>query len=225
MDYRMNAKKRELQEKKTQLNKELANAEESLTSLVDKTISLSLKIDDIIEKKSDLIGKSYSMLRILRERANSKRNIPNKKNHHGYLFVSTTQEEERNVQIDNNAEWIKKHFSMIEDYDLCDEELTLYSWKTKIESYLPASLPGNAVQELIWYDFGNNDILSDLGLCGYCSFRSRRIVDVIEALRKMETKHKNAIYNWKLRVNAHSKLWEIELYHNLAIKVPAEMLI
>ena len=157
----------------------------------------------IIDAKSekDRVNKlNTNLIRIMKERANSKRGIIPKKDHSGYLVKESTQYEKV--------------------YYYKNEIITLRCWKTKIQTPYDSTIPYEIVEKEIKNDmkkiFNNISVVSKL--------YSILPINSIDNIRVIWNSNENFIFENNFRYNLTEGFWEIEYLSKDNIVFPENMM-
>lgn len=173
-----------------------------------KEIAAIMQELDEERKKSDYHrGLNENLLRIAKERANADRNLRPKKEHTGYVVVSSTEKDWR--YRDNRNKWE-----------------TTRLWETVLQS--PYSLDFNEQQarhemgELTGED-SDDWVAGRLGITDYYDGEySDMLYD--EDCDWAEDPEKNVMLRWRLRANARTGYWEVLFLHTKPLDViPRDM--
>lgn len=165
-----------------------------------KTINDSLEASKIeIKRLNDL---NSNLIRIMKEKANSKRNIKPKKEKNGYLILNSTQYT-YNFYFENG----KKKYSV-----------SFPCWKIYIQSFYDCSIPFLVVKKEIEKDLINN-FSKKLGIKAIYDLENMTEEKLHEYWRKEE----NFIFKTNYKQNVKNNLWEIEYLTRGSIQVPEDM--
>lgn len=163
---------------------------------------------------------NQNLKRIARERANAVRKITPKKEHDGYLILSSRQ-------------WVE-HYEYTykdEEYDAMDYEFKrrhpkpykehrkAQVWKSILQTPYDASLPLNQIKGIIEDDdLWNGGILRDIG-CARMNINNNN--GLYQTFGKNEEGYENnGLYKWKFIANYKSGFWELEIYTTKSLQVP-----
>lgn len=184
----------------------IRQSQSAVRQIKEKTAIETKEIENNVIKKIEVYKEEarfhkdlyINLLRIAKERANSKRGLTPKKEHKGYLVLGS-QQFQYTHRVNKN-------------YTVCQ------SWKVKLQTPYDSSLPYEAVCKLIKED--NNSIFSNLGI--------KYSVDIdkygVEEVKNHWIAEKsNFVYKIVYKDNQISELWEIEMYTMLNVSVPEEM--
>ena len=138
-----------------------------------------------------------NLKRICKERANSKRNLTPKKEHHGYMMLDSQQ--------------YSYKFYFKEKKSTC----TLPCWKVRIQSFYDSSIPYETVANEL-----SNDLITTYGstlnvqsLYPNGSLERKSAAE----LKKLWENDKNFIFSTSYRCNMKSGFWEVEYLTNKSI--------
>ena len=139
-------------------------------------------------------------LRIMRQRANSKRGVIPKRSHDGYIVLSMRQTDEPCIVDipdegfeDRPLEWLRTHSR------LKSGRQSLKVWKSIIQTPYPATLPWGVISGQIHEDLLFT-VLPDLGCAGINE------IELTEAV-----KFKDTVFRMNGIANLKSSFWEIEI--------------
>lgn len=155
-----------------------------------------------------------NLKRICRERANAARRLQPKKEHSGYVILSSGQYTQRyTIEVDH-ATWRRENpTTNIKEYRrfITKEEIT---WKTTIQTFYDATLPLKTIEDSIWKEL--SPILSEMGIAKrspankngeYCRFRNNYFQEV------------NGIYKWIFKANCKTGFWELDIFTTDAVVI------
>jgi len=152
-----------------------------------------------------------NLLRITRERANSKRGLQPKKEHHGYRFSGKIMQTKTICGHD------KKEGAIYTDV-----------WTATLETPYDGTIPIHQIEDKIFADLkGTEGILSKLYI-NYWTFNGSdklwkgNYVDAID--EKDNPEKKNYLFDYKFMVNPKSRLWEVQITTTKSIRALAEMM-
>jgi len=161
-----------------------------------------------------------NLLRVMRERSNARRGLSPKKEHKGYLVLSTSQYHQEYTEEIPFDVWKKSHSAVNIKLYRQYEPRTAEVWRTVIQTPYDASLPLQQLEHTIWKDFKEKGIPAEMGIQERCraseNGRYRNWVDD-------EGFERNGIYRWMFRAEFKTGLWNIELFHTLPVFVPEEL--
>ncbi|MBN1050414.1 hypothetical protein EXM65_18910 [Clostridium botulinum] len=152
-----------------------------------------------IDRLSNL---NANLLRISRERANSKRGLKPKKAHHGYIVLDSQQNY-------YNHRWYNGRKSVVDSFPC---------WKVRIQSPYDCSIPFNIITKNIKEDlliFGTSLGIKRI----YKNIEDKSIKDI----RAFWDKEDNFIFKTNYKSNYKAGLWEIEYWVRGSITVPEDM--
>jgi hypothetical protein len=157
------------------------------------------KATNEIHRLNDL---NANLLRINKERANAKRGLKPKKEHHGYMVIDSQQ---YNYVF---RYWVRAKANS-EDFPC---------WKVRIQSPYNSSIPFDTIHENI-YDDSIKIFGSKLGLNSICDVSTYKFQD----FKEMWDSDKNFIFKTSYKANIKSGLWEVEYLVKSSITVPEDM--
>lgn len=179
------------------VSKEKENAQNEVYSIQLDLNSARKEIDRLNSLNSNL-------LRISRERANSKRGLKPKKAHHGYVVLDSQQ---------NN--YIHRWYNSKRIATVS----TFSCWKVRIQSPYDCSIPFNVITKNIQEDLSN--ILGvSLGIDLIINKINEKSIKDIETLWNDEN---NFIFKTVYKSNYKSGLWEVEYLVKDSISFPKDM--
>ena len=167
-----------------------------------------------------------NLKRIARERANAARGVTPKKEHDGYLVLSSRQWTEH-YQVD---EWDTDDHK--KDYDTPENRPTAIKnkylkiinktadvWKSVIQTPYDASLPLSQVRDvIIKEDMWDGGVLDSIG-CP-CMIKKEYNGTYYSFGTNEDGYEKNGLYKWKFIANYKSGLWEVEMFTTKSLQVP-----
>lgn len=150
-----------------------------------------------------------NLLRITRERANAKRGLQPKKEHHGYRFSGKIMQTK-----------------VISGHDKKEGAIYTEVWKATLESPYNATIPIHQIQDKIFDDLkGMDGILSKLYI-KYWTYKDSPVIwkgTYADAMKDNEGKE-NYLFDYKFMINPKSQLWEIQITTTKSIRALAEMM-
>ena len=150
-----------------------------------------------------------NLLRISRERANAKRGLQPKKEHHGYRFSGKI------MQTKTISGHDKKEGAIYTDV-----------WTATLESPYDATIPIHQIQDKIFDDLkGTEGILSKLYI-KYWTYKDSPVIwkgTYAEAMNDNDGKE-NYLFDYKFMINPKTRLWEIQITTTKSIRALAEMM-
>lgn len=155
------------------------------------------------EEINRLNNLNSNLLRICKERANSKRKLKPKKNHSGYLILET--KEYNNIFRWNGPKLVTESFPC---------------WKTTIQSPYDCSISYEIINKNIYADLVNF-IGANLGLkYVYFDVSKLKKKELVEVWNNSD----NFIFKTSYKANNKSGFWEIEYLTKLSVNMPKEMI-
>lgn len=192
-------------------------------AVVQKNKRLAELEAELAQTKELLKNANYlnrNLKRIARERANQKRGITPKKEHDGYLVLSSRQ-------------WME-HYDYIytdEEYEVMDsawknkhkkpyiEHRTVDVWKSIIQTPYDASLPLSQIRGMIEDDdLWNGGVLKEIG-CP-CMSKNENNGKYTAFGKNDDGYEQNGCYKWKFWANYRSGFWELEIFTTKSLQVP-----
>ena len=151
------------------------------------------------EAVSGQVASAQNVYRIMRERANAARGIVPKKQHDGYLVLSSRQWKERYSAIINGKK----------------TQCSANVWKSVLETPYDVALAADQIKTQIENDL--KLIISDIGC--HCMVQDNGGYKT--SMEKIENgREKNVLYKWDLVANFKSGLWLLEIYTTKGLTVP-----
>ena len=164
----------------------------------------TVREQNVVEREQAISGQlasAQNVYRIMRERANAARGITPKKQHDGYLVLSSRQWKERYSAIVNGKK-------------------TQYSaniWKSVLETPYDVALAVDQIGKRIENDL--RTIMNDIGC--HCMVSDKDNGRYKVSMEKIEnSKEKNVLYKWDFVANFRSGLWQLEIYTTQGLTVP-----
>lgn len=189
-------------EQKIKTNTHLINQEYS-----EKVADLELRLEEAEWDVNTQKNLNRNLLRIMRERANAKRGILNKKEHLGYIVMNSRQYNQKYKEYSSNKTVFKE----------------VITWKTTIQTPYDASVPINQIKGEIFEDLVHRGVLAELRVQQYSSDKALKGGGEYTVFKDDEGRIINGIYNTQYNANYKSGFWEIDIFHTKSIAVPVEM--
>ena len=146
-------------------------------------------------------GLNENLLRINKERNNAERKLSPKREHSGYVVLSSQEKEVRYAVRRGTASYT--------------------AWETVIQSPYKIDFSEDQARKLIDEDLTPDDGKWILGKIGITSYWYTDLADIIES---EDFKNKNLAFQKRLRANYKAGYWEVIYLHNKALDgVPKEM--
>jgi len=144
-----------------------------------------------------------NLIRICKERANSKRGLKSKKTHSGYLILD-------NQESSYPFKWFGR-MTIVENFPC---------WKIRIQSPYDCSIPYEIIKKNIY-----DDLLNFIGT----NLRLKYIYFDVSKLDKKQliqvwNNNENFIFKTLYKANNRSGFWEIEYLTKLSVNMPKEMI-
>lgn len=159
---------------------------------------------NIIEREQAISGKlasAQNVYRIMRERANAARGITPKKQHDGYLVLSSRQWKERYSAIVSGKK------------TQCSANI----WKSVLETPYDVALAADQIGTQVENDL--KLVMSDIGC--HCMVPEKDNGKYKTSMEKIEnSREKNVLYKWDLVANFKSGFWALEIYTTKGLTVP-----
>ena len=150
-----------------------------------------------------------NLLRISKERANAKRGLQPKKEHHGYRFSGKIMQTKTICGHD------KKEGAIYTDV-----------WTATLETPYDGTIPINQIEDKIFDDLkGTDGILSKLYI-KYWTYQDSPVIwkgTYADAMKDNESKE-NYLFDYKFMINPKSQLWEIQITTTKSIRALTEMM-
>ena len=164
----------------------------------------TVREQNVAEREQAISGQlasAQNVYRIMRERANAARGIVPKKQHDGYLVLSSRQWKERYSAIVNGKK-------------------TQYSanvWRSVLETPYDVTMTADQINQQVENDL--RKITSDIGC--HCMVSEKDNGRYKNGMEKIEnSREKNVLYKWDLMANFRSSLWQLEIYTTQSLIVP-----
>lgn len=190
----------DLTEKANQIIKDNNNKANKM--LQERTESFQNDLDNANNEIDRLNDLNSNLLRISKERANSKRGLVPKKEHHGYIVLDAQQ------------------YNYIFRYNVGKRINTVNfpCWKLRIQSPYSATIPYKTIIK---------DIRDDLIKLFGSSLKVKSIIDVdtytIDKFQEEWKDKPNFIFKTTYKANVTSEFWEVEYLVKESITIPPEM--
>jgi len=153
-----------------------------------------------IHRLNDL---NANLLRIMRERANSRRGVKPKKNHHGYIILDSSQQN-----------YVFRY--LVQGRTYSDE---YPCWKVRVQSPYDCSIPYETIKKNI-----ERDLLSIFGSSlGVKSVYSDISKLNHESIKEMWDEDKNFIFKTSYKANMKACLWEVEYLVKSSVTISKEL--
>lgn len=189
-----------------QANASIRNANENAAAQIEAMRKRMEAAEAEAQKQANL---NNNLLRITRERANSKRGLQPKKEHHGYRFSGKIMQTK-----------------VISDHDKKEGAIYTEVWTATLETPYDGTIPIHQIQDKIFEDLkGSDGILSKLYI-NYWTYQNSPVIwkgTYAEAMKDNENKE-NYLFDYKFMVNPKSRLWEIQITTTKSIRALAEMM-
>lgn len=216
-DHVIASANRQLEEYKTKIDQEarrrIATAEEAAQEA-------TLRANQAEQALERQINLNHNLKRIARERANADRGITPKKEHDGYLVLSSRQWKEKYMYDLTEEEYkeMPDDFRRKHSYP-CSDQRIADAWKSIIQTPYDASIPINQIGPIIEHDdLLHGGILMDLN-CQQMSSREFN-GEYADFGTNDEGYDINGLYRWAYVANYKSGFWEIEIYTTKSLRVP-----
>lgn len=214
-----------------QLSKLRADDEEKMKRREERALKISedadKKVADALQQaeqaREELKRQRYlnnNLKRIARERANADRGIKPKKEHDGYLVLSSRQWVEHYDHELTEDEYNAKPEEFRNRYRFpYTEHLTAEVWKSIIQTPYDASLPLDQIRGMVEdTDLWDGGILRDIGCTNMANNDTN---GVYRSFGKNDKGYEeNGLYKWKFVANYKSGFWELEIFTTKSLRVP-----
>lgn len=224
-------KDQELYNIMSEANRRIESLENKANALETENAELKATAADVKQLQQELEverGLNFHLKRIARERANQVRGIRNKKQHDGYLAISSQQHTEHWTEEQTLSQWREKN---------PDKHSSLYNkiehhydtvWKTIIQTPHEASVPFGFVEMPIKTMLWNTDpvewneeeefyedrgLLIDFGC-------DNMVTDAYNGTMSNYDPEKNVCYKWTFAANYKSGFWEVTVYTTQSLYIP-----
>lgn len=181
----------------------------------------------IQQMKSEVNTANYlngNLKRIARERANAARGITPKKEHDGYLVLSSRQWTEKYQEDEWDTDEHKKDYGKSEEDRATAIRYTYLKvvtktsdvWKSVVQTPYDSSIPISQVKGVVEDEIGS--VLESVNVDGrlkpeyngtYYNFGANE-----------DGYERNGMYRWKFNANYRSGFWEMEIYTTKSLLVP-----
>ena len=167
-------------------------------------------------------GLNENLIRIMKERANQRRNLRPKKDHDGYIVLEMRQYTERYTEDvwdskDNQKRYdgdSKKRATARKNGYLRIDHKTADTWQSVIQTPYDASIPLDTVSSRIKSDLGK--VLQELFVRRLPQSATYKALDSLPSIERK----KNYMYRWRYRANFRTGFWEMEVFTTQAFSVP-----
>lgn len=219
-----NAEYEDLNDEIARLKRLVSQKEEAVKKINDAAISYKKKVAEEAQAVKDEAARrievaeaerdrqtnlNNNLLRITRERANAKRGLQPKKEHHGYRFSGKIMQTK-----------------VISGHDKKEGAIYTEVWTATLESPYNATIPIHQIQDKIFEDLkGTDGILSKLYI-KYWTYQDSPVIwkgTYADAMKNNESKE-NYLFDYKFMINPKSQLWEIQITTTKSIRALAEMM-
>lgn len=202
------AHKRDVDDITARANAYKKNADKAAQEEVDEARQKVAEAEAERDRQTNL---NNNLLRITRERANSKRGLQPKKEHHGYRFSGKIMQTKTICGHD------KKEGAIYTDV-----------WTAILETPYDGTIPIHQIEDKIFADLkGEEGILKKLYI-NYWTFNGSdklwkgNYVDAVD--EKDNPEKKNYLFDYKFMVNPKTRLWEVQITTTKSIRALAEMM-
>ncbi|MGO5166669.1 MULTISPECIES: hypothetical protein [unclassified Candidatus Paralachnospira] len=158
-----------------------------------------------------------NLKRIARERANQDRDIRPKKEHDGYLVMSSRQwvENYEYTYTDEEYEALDYQFKRKHPKPYT-ERRKADVWKSIIQTPYDASLPLDQIRGQVESEIG--DVLDSIGCQSW--LKPEYNGEFYDFGKNDEGYPKNGMYKWKYQANYKAGFWELEIFTTKSLRVP-----
>ena len=176
---------------------------EEASEKINEMEAQAIEAKEEAERQKEL---NRNLLRIARERANSKRGLSPKKKHCGY-------------RIDGKIMQVK----VVSGYNKKDGPVHSMPWAATLESPYDATIPIEQIEDKILGDLTDEGILEQMKVNYLLKESVLWKGKYSEAVKKNEN-GQNLLFDYRFICNAKSGLWEIQINTTGAIAMPPEMI-
>ena len=161
-----------------------------------------------------------NLKRIARERANQDRNIRPKKEHDGYLVMSSRQWVENYEYTYTDEEYEALDYQVKRKHPKpYKERRTAEVWKSVIQTPYDASLPLDQIRGMVEdTDLWDGGVLKDIGCPNMANNDTNGVYRSFG--KNDEGYEENGLYKWKFVANYKSGFWELEIFTTKSLRVP-----
>lgn len=167
-------------------------------------------------------GLNENLIRIMKERANQRRNLRPKKGHDGYIVLEMRPYTEHYTEdiwdsTDNQTRYDgdnKKRETARRYGHLFIDRKTAETYCSVIQTPYDASIPLDTVSSHIKSDLGK--VLQELFVRRLPQSATYKALDSLPSIERK----KNYMYRWRYRANLRTGFWEMEIYTTQAFSVP-----
>ncbi|MBU5678996.1 hypothetical protein [Blautia sp. MSJ-9] len=182
-------------EKYKNLEKEMQYKIDDVERQLERVTKEKNYLEELLKRQINLNG---NLKRIARERANAQRGLVPKKEHSGYVVLSSVQ---CRVHHDNGV---------------------TYVWRSILQTPYDASLPYEQIADDIWAELRMR-ILKSIGIF-YVQLKKdngiyKKWTDIDDVGKEHEV---CGLYRWCFKANYVCGLWEMTMYHTQSLYVPEE---
>ena len=213
-------------------NKQLKQYQEEADQKAERRVSAALearkeaenRLLEAVERaeraEAELKRQKYlngNLKRIARERANQDRNIRPKKEHDGYLVMSSRQwvENYEYTYTDEEYEALDYQFKRSHPKPY-KERRKADVWKSIIQTPYDASLPLDQIRGQVESEIG--DVLDSIGCQSW--LKPEYNGEFYDFGTNEEGYPKNGMYKWKYQANYKAGFWELEIFTTKSLRVP-----
>lgn len=216
-EYVIASANRQLDEYRLKINNNAETITNAARENEQKALQRAEQAEENLQKQIYL---NKNLKRIARERANSDRGITPKKDHDGYLVLSSRQWKEKYMYELSEEEYkaMPDEFKRKHSYP-CSEQRTADVWKSVIQTPYDASIPIGQIGPIIEMDdLWVGGILADLGCVKMLESEYNGIYDDFGI--NEDGYGINGLYKWVYVANYKSGLWEMEIFTTKSLRVP-----
>lgn len=216
-------------------NRQLKQYQEEADQKAERRVSIAkeaqrqaeIRLQEAVERaeraEAELKRQQYlngNLKRIARERANQDRDIRPKKEHDGYLVMSSRQWVENYEYTYTDEEYDAMDYSFRSKHPKpYTERRKADVWKSIIQTPYDASLPLDQVRGMVEdTDLWDRGILSDIGCPNMANNDTNGTYRRFK--KNDEGYEENGLYKWKFVANYRSGFWELEIFTTKSLRVP-----
>lgn len=220
-----NAEYEDLNDEIARLKRLVSQKEEAVKKINDAAISYKKKVAEEAQAVKEAANQrvaeaeaerdrqtnlNNNLIRITRERANAKRRLQPKKEHHGYRFSGKIMQTKTICGHD------KKTGAIYTDV-----------WTATLETPYDGTIPIYQIKDRIFSDMMGSDGILEKLYVKYFTYNDDSSViwkgTYTEALDGADA-NKNYLFDYKFMINPKSRLWEVQILTTKSIRALAEMM-
>lgn len=190
-----------IRQAQTDANRQIRQAQEKLDEAIQKMVE---EVERANAERDYQMSLNQNLLRINKEKSNAERKLRPKKEHTGYVVISSQEKEVR--------------------YKSGKKMVSMVVWETVLQSPYSVDFPEEQARTQIYNELLTNEGGWKLGDIGITSRYMASLEEMVDKLGK-KIFEQNRAYSQRLRANYKAGYWEYIVLHTLPLEqVPKNML-